>query len=61
MKGVVDGDDNVDDDDDKVVEEEHFDSSGLWVPGGMMRVYALENVLAECMPPIIDPESAEGK
>ena len=58
MKGDVDGDD--DDGDDEFVEEEHFDSNGLWVPGGMMRDYALENVIAACAQPIIDLSRLRG-
>jgi hypothetical protein len=45
--------DNNDEDDDSY-EDEHFDSRGLFVPGGFTRDHALDNVVAACAPPIID-------
>jgi hypothetical protein len=51
MKG--DGDGDVDD---ETVVEEHFDSRGLWVPGGFMRDHILDGLMAapQCVPLVVD-------
>jgi hypothetical protein len=39
----------------EAVVEEHFDSRGLWVPGGFMRDHILDWLMAaQCVPPVID-------